>query len=152
MISIKQFQKDVALRFIHDGDAFLQRLSNSYQLWKGDYSFVPSAGVDWLEEFQSVPNPERLRKKIEAVLLADPEIVSIDAVEVVDKGDRSFQVAISGVSVYGRFTTKDLDTIMIIDDTEISTETTWSSDMLRLTFLFEDFEAEFLDGLLDGAV
>ena len=80
-----------------------QRLENALRLYRNEWILMPEEGIDWFTILRRRQNHlSILRRAIERVLLADPEVLSVTRVRVSARDDaRQLVLEYRVESVYG---------------------------------------------------
>ncbi|WP_061235865.1 hypothetical protein [Leptospira weilii] len=68
---------------ISGADCAKQRIENRFRLWKGEWEFDKSIGFPWNNVLRKNPSRKDAEALIRSELKKDPEIVSIESVEVI---------------------------------------------------------------------
>lgn len=68
---------------ITDSDAMEQRLRNRLKLYKGEWYLAPNEGIPWLQLKGKANNIDTMRKAIINELKRDPEVISIQSLDVI---------------------------------------------------------------------
>ncbi|EMN93859.1 hypothetical protein [Leptospira interrogans] len=64
-------------------DCLKQRLESRFKLWKGEWEFDKSIGFPWNNILRKNPSRKDAETLVRSELKKDPEIVSIESVEVI---------------------------------------------------------------------
>ncbi|KAA1266828.1 hypothetical protein C5473_01170 [Leptospira interrogans serovar Weerasinghe] len=64
-------------------DCLKQRLESRFKLWKGEWEFDKSIGFPWNNVLRKNPSGKDAETLVRSELKKDPEIVSIESVEVI---------------------------------------------------------------------
>ncbi|MBF3378518.1 hypothetical protein [Leptospira borgpetersenii] len=68
---------------ISDVQCVKQRLETRFKLWKGEWEFNSSIGFPWENVIRRNPSLKDAESLVRSELRKDPEIVSVDSVEVI---------------------------------------------------------------------
>jgi len=84
-------------------DALKQRLEHSLKLFRNEWFLSSSKQINWLKYFrQKFITEQLLRKEIKDVILQDPEVTSIESLELTLVSNiRKLQVSFKVKSIYG---------------------------------------------------
>ncbi|EMM99869.1 hypothetical protein LEP1GSC021_1655 [Leptospira noguchii str. 1993005606] len=64
-------------------DCTKQRIENRFRLWKGEWEFDKTIGFAWRNVLRKNPSRKDAEALVRSELKKDPEIVSIESVEVI---------------------------------------------------------------------
>lgn len=84
-------------------DALRQRLHNALRLHRGEWFLAPESGVNWWGfRRQKSVNRRQVRNEIERVLLADPDVVALNSLDMdFNRQTRELRINWSVLSNFG---------------------------------------------------
>ncbi|EJO71416.1 hypothetical protein [Leptospira kirschneri] len=108
MKGIKIENKDMVLAggrsvIIQDLEYYSQRIRHSIRLFLGESVYEPLSGVDWRTVFSTKVSRDRILTEIKKTIQKDPETVSVEKVELVEResSSRRIYIQFSAITKYG---------------------------------------------------